>query len=170
MRILVGYATGYGSTRSYAEVIGEELRQAGHETIVLEARQSRDIKDYDFVIIGGSIRAGNWLGPARNLARRAVELKKAHAIFFCCLSARSDEGKKTVVEDYFERVKGKVPGISPLEVGVFPGIANYEQYRFPVKQIMVGEGKDHGVDTSKNQDYRKLDDAREWARELNRLL
>ncbi len=170
MRILVGYASGYGSTKFYAEAIGDELNRAGHETVVLPAKSSRDITAYDFVIVGGSIRAGNWLGHARNLARRAVKLKKAHAIFFCCLSARSDEGKKMVIEDYFEKVKGKIPGISPLDVGVFPGMRNFEQYRFPVKGIMQKIARKNGQPTEGEQDFKDLDAAREWARELNRQL
>lgn len=170
MRILIGYATGYGSTRSYAEVIGEELRQLGHETIVLDARQSRDITGYDFVIIGGSIRAGSWLGPARRLAKRAAQSKMAHAIFFCCLSACSEGGKKKVVEVYFEKVKRQVPGISPLEIGVFPGMRNFERYRFPVKGIMQKIARKNGHPTEGEQDFRDLDAAREWARKLDHRL
>jgi menaquinone-dependent protoporphyrinogen IX oxidase len=166
MRIFVGYASGYGSTRSYAEVIGDELGKAGHETVVLPAKSSRDIEAYDFVVIGGSIRAGKWLASARKLARRVVKHEKGHAVFFCCLSARTEEGRKTVLGDYLERVREKVPGLAPLEVGAFPGMANYEQYRFPVRGIMTGIARREGVDFSVNQDYRDLEAAREWARVL----
>jgi menaquinone-dependent protoporphyrinogen IX oxidase len=167
MRILVGYASGYGSTKSYAEAIGEELRLAGHETTVLPAKSARNVASYDLVVIGGSIRVGGWLAPARRLARKAVKAGKRHAVFFCCLSARTEEGRKRVVEEYFGEVEKKVPGISPLDVGVFPGVANYDQYRFPVRGIMTGMGKKQGVDTSRDQDYREPEAAREWARGLN---
>jgi menaquinone-dependent protoporphyrinogen IX oxidase len=170
MKILVGYASGYGSTKSYAEVIAEELRSAGNEADVLPAKEVKDLAPYDFVVVGGSVRAGSWLGRARRLAKKAVKAGKRHAVFFCCLSARTEEGKKQVFEIYLERVRGKVPGLAPLDVGAFPGMANYEEYRFPMRGIMTGIAKKEGVDTSVNQDYRDPEAAREWARELVRRL
>ncbi|MCX7022197.1 MAG: hypothetical protein NTW26_08015 [bacterium] len=170
MKILVGYATGYGSTKSYADVIAEELRRSGHETDVLPAKGVGNLAAYAFVVVGGSIRAGRWLGPAVKLAREAVKAGKRHAVFFCCLAAQTEEGKKKVFGDYLDKVRAKVPGLAPLEIGAFPGVANYEEYRFPVKGIMAGIAKKQGVDTSVNRDYRKPEAAREWARELVRRL
>jgi len=43
MKVLVGYASGYGSTKSYADVIGEELRRSGHETDVLPAKKAMNL-------------------------------------------------------------------------------------------------------------------------------
>ncbi|OGD73995.1 MAG: hypothetical protein A2Y64_06035 [Candidatus Coatesbacteria bacterium RBG_13_66_14] len=170
MKVLIGYATGYGSTKSYAEVIAEELTLAGHGTDTLPARELRDLASYDFVVIGGSVRVGRWLGPAVKLAKWVVKAGKRHAVFFCCLSARKEEGRKQVFGEYLAKVKEKVPGLAPLDVGAFPGMANYEEYRFPVKGIMTGIAKKEGVDFSVNQDYRDLEAAREWARELARRL
>ncbi|HUT98675.1 MAG TPA: flavodoxin domain-containing protein [bacterium] len=166
MKVLVGYASGYGSTKSYAEVIVEELSRAGHETDVFPAQKVRDLAFYDFVVIGGSIRAGTWLGPAVRLTKRAVKAGKRHAVFFCCLAAQTEEGKQKVFGEYFDKVKEKVPGLAPLAIGAFPGVANYAEYRFPVKGIMTGIAKKEGVDISVNQDYRELETARDWAREL----
>jgi len=170
MKVLVGYASGYGSTKSYADVIAEELRRAGHETDVLPAKKALNLAAYAFVVVGGSIRAGRWLGPAVKLARAAVKAGKRHAVFFCCLSAQTEEGRKTVFGEYLDKVREKVPGLAPLEIGAFPGVANYEEYRFPVKGIMTGIAKKQGVDCSVNQDYREPEAAREWARELVRRL
>jgi len=104
------------------------------------------------------------------LARKAVKAGKRHAVFFCCLAARTEEGRKKVFGDYLDKVKEKVPGLAPLEIGAFPGMANYAEYRFPIRGIMTGIAKKEGVDCSVNQDYREPEAAREWTRELVRRL
>jgi menaquinone-dependent protoporphyrinogen oxidase len=166
MKILVGYATGYGSTQSYAEVIAEELRRAGHETDVLPAKEVRNLTPYEFVIVGGSVRAGNWLGHARRLAKKAVKAGKRHALFFCCLSARTEEGKRDVFEEYLEKVKGKIPGLAPLDVGAFPGMANYDEWGGFLRKIMVSMAEKAGETLDRTMDYRDPEAAREWAGEL----
>jgi menaquinone-dependent protoporphyrinogen IX oxidase len=170
MKILVGYATGYGSTKSYADVIAEELTRAGHETDAFPAKGVKNLAAYDFVVVGGSIRAGRWLGPAVKLARATVKAGTRHALFFCCLSARTEEGKRRVFGDYLEKVKGKVPGLAPLDVGAFPGMSNYDQWGFVLKKIMAGVAEKGGETLNRTMDYREPEAAREWARELARKL
>ncbi len=167
MKILIGYASGYGSTKSYAEVVGEELRGAGHEVDVVDAREAKELEGYDHVIVGGSLRAGNWLGHARKLAKRALNAGKANSVFICCMTATSDEGRRQLDEQTLPKLRSKLPELTWDEAGLFPGMRNMDQYGFPIRGIMKKMAEKAGDENPEEpKDYRDFEMARRWAREL----
>jgi len=171
MKILVGYASGYGSTQSYAEVIAEELNSAGHDADVLPAKEVKDLTPYDFVVVGGSIRAGNWLGQARTLAGKTLKAGKPHSVFICCLSAATEEGRRQLDGEVLPKLKHKLPGLNLENPGLFPGMRNMDRYRFPIRGIMRSIAEKEGISNlDEPLDYRDFELARRWARELARRL
>jgi menaquinone-dependent protoporphyrinogen oxidase len=167
MKVLIGYASGYGSTKSYAEVVAEELRGAGHEVTVAEARQAGDITGYDHVIIGGSLRAGSLLGQARKLAKQVVKADKPHHLFICCLSPTTEEGRKSFTEETLPKLKDKLGGANLDDLGLFPGQRNMDEYGFIVRGIMKSIAEKGGVENPEEpKDYRDFELAREWSRGL----
>ncbi len=167
MKILVGYATGYGSTKSYAEVIAEELKKAGHEVDVLPAKEARDLTPYGFVVVGGSLRAGSWLGQARALAGKTLKAGKPHSVFICCLSATTEEGRRQLDDVVLPKLKQKLPGLNLETPGLFPGMRNMDRYRFPIRGIMRSIAEKEGISNPDEPlDYRDFELARVWAREL----
>jgi len=166
MKILVGYASGYGATQAYAEVISATLRQAGHEVEALDARKAKQLEDYDHVIIGGSIRAGNWLGHATKLTRRVIASGKPYSLFVVCLSALSDEGRAMLDEKFLPKLREKIPGVQLDDVGIFPGMRNFEQYRFPIKGIMQSMARKNENPAEGEQDFKDFDIARDWVDKL----
>ncbi|PKL55421.1 MAG: flavodoxin, partial [Methanomicrobiales archaeon HGW-Methanomicrobiales-6] len=60
-RILVAYATRYGSTAEVAEAIGEELRKAGITVDVQPVGEVQDLSPYRAAVIGSPIYMGKWL-------------------------------------------------------------------------------------------------------------
>ncbi len=169
MKVLVGYASGYGSTSSYAEVVGEELRAAGHDAEVREARKVSSLDEYDYVIVGGSLRAGNWLGAAKKLAKRAISANKPHSIFICCLSAISEKGKEILAKEVLPRLRENVPGLNLEGPGLFPGARNTDQYGFIVKKVMVSISRKEGDEKpDEPRDHRDFELARSWAAQLAR--
>ena len=69
-RVLVGYGTKMGGTTAIAERIGEVLSLTGHEVIVAEASDVREVDDYDAAVVGSGLYAGMWRGPAKRLVRK----------------------------------------------------------------------------------------------------
>jgi menaquinone-dependent protoporphyrinogen oxidase len=63
-RVLVCYATRYGSTAEIGQVIGETLRSAGFQPDVVPVSEVRSLKPYTSVIIGSPIYMGKWLPEA----------------------------------------------------------------------------------------------------------
>lgn len=65
MNILIAVASKHGSTREIAEAIGDELRWAGHNVEVRDARSAPLVDIYDAVIAGSAIYMGNWMAEAK---------------------------------------------------------------------------------------------------------
>lgn len=64
-RILVAYASKYGSTKGIAEFIGEKLRQRGLNVDVRDVSNAEDLGSYDAFVIGSAVFIGHWMKEAR---------------------------------------------------------------------------------------------------------
>lgn len=73
MKVLVTAASKHGGTWEIAEAIGLVLRQQGLETNVLAPDDVASVVGYDAVVLGSGVYAARWLGPARELVRRAAD-------------------------------------------------------------------------------------------------
>ena len=84
MKTLIAYSTRWGATAKTARVIADTLKETdGRETRVLDARKvgRREIEAYDAFVVGSSIAAGRWKGPARRLLARLAAAGKPTAVF-----------------------------------------------------------------------------------------
>lgn len=63
-RVLVTYATMFGSTAEIAERIGERLTVAGFDVDVLHANEDIDLRKYDAVVAGSPMYGNKWLSDA----------------------------------------------------------------------------------------------------------
>lgn len=73
LKILVAVASKHGSTSEIAEVIAEELIMANFEVELqdlCDKDNAGEIDQYDAVILGSAIYAGNWLPEAKDFARQ----------------------------------------------------------------------------------------------------
>ena len=67
-RVLVAYASKYGSTKGIAEFIGEKLGQRGLDADVREVSSVMVLGDYDAFVIGSAVFMGHWMKEARQFA------------------------------------------------------------------------------------------------------
>jgi len=70
MRVIVLYASRYGSTKGIAEFIAEKLRQHGAQAEGLSVDAAPDPGDYDAVVIGSAVYMGHWMKEAVEFVRR----------------------------------------------------------------------------------------------------
>ncbi|MBI1880394.1 MAG: flavodoxin domain-containing protein [Chloroflexi bacterium] len=64
MKLLVSYASKYGSTAEIAEVISKELQKREYEVEVKPVGEVDSLAGYDGFVIGSALYAGGWLKPA----------------------------------------------------------------------------------------------------------
>jgi len=69
-RALVAFATKYGSTAEIATAIGDTLRASGTDADVRAAREVKDVRPYDVVILGSGVYMNRWHGEALDFAKR----------------------------------------------------------------------------------------------------
>ena len=68
-KILVAYASKYGSTKEIAEKIGQVLTDAGFAVDVLPADKVADVAPYQAVVLGSAVYIGNWRKAAANFLK-----------------------------------------------------------------------------------------------------
>ena len=70
MRMLIGYASRFGSTQDIAIRIADTVRARGHLVDVRSADEIWDFDHYDAVVFGSGVYEGSWTTEATELMRR----------------------------------------------------------------------------------------------------
>ena len=90
-KVLVVYATRYGSTQEVAERVAETLRENGLQVDVKPARQVRALEGYRAVVLGAPLYIGRWLKDAhRFLARHQEGLAQRPVAVFALGPTRAE--------------------------------------------------------------------------------
>lgn len=82
-KVLVVYASKYGSTGEVAQAIATHLCQRGASADVRRVEEVTDVETYDAVVVGSAVRMGQWLPPAVEFVGKHVDaLRKLPTAFF----------------------------------------------------------------------------------------
>lgn len=82
-RVLVTYGSKYGSTGEIAATIADVIGRAGLAVDLVAAREVRDVRPYDGVVVGSGVYVGRWHGDALDLVKRFErELRSIPTWFF----------------------------------------------------------------------------------------
>jgi menaquinone-dependent protoporphyrinogen oxidase len=136
MKALVVYGTKSGCTAGIAERIGEDLATHGATVEVVSADKAGNPTDYDAVVVGSGVRAGQWHAAAKSwVEANAAALKsKPVAFFTCCLTAREPD-KQAEVRAYTDPVIAAT-GIQPIDIGLFAGWFESKEFGFAERSIL----------------------------------
>ncbi len=92
MKTLVLYSSKYGCTEDCAKYLKGKLN---HETKIVNLKnvQGIDLQQYDFIIIGGSIYAGNIRKEVKLFCEQSLQalLTKKLALFICCTTPQQSD-------------------------------------------------------------------------------
>lgn len=137
-RVLVAYATRYGSTQEVAESVAAALRESALEADVQPARQVAGLAGYSAVVLGASLYLFRWHKDARRfLSRhRAALMERPVAVF--ALGPVHDPHDEAEWQDsraQLDKALADYPWLKPAAVAVLGGKYDPEKLRFPLKQL-----------------------------------
>lgn len=157
-KILVAYASKYGSTAEIAEAIGQVMQGAGFEVDVLRADAVGDLTPYGAVVLGSAVYVGRWQpGAVKFLESKEAELAQRPVWLFS--SGPTGEGDPVELLNGWRFPEAQQPiadRISPRDIAVFHGNVDAKKLGFTEK-LMIKAVK------AKTGDYRDWDAIRAWA-------
>ena len=100
MKTLIAYSTTLGCTERCASKLKEDIGE-GVEMIQISSRKKYDLREYDTIIIGGSIHEGRIQQSVRHFCTSNLQvlLQKQVGLFVCCMD--QDDNEKEMIEQAF---------------------------------------------------------------------
>jgi len=159
-KILVSYASEYGSTGGVAEAIGKELCSKGAKADVFLARNVKNLSSYQGVIVGSAIYRGKWMPEAINFVKTNSEILRQIpvAFFMVCMTMHqpSEENRRKALA-YLDPVLQTIPQVKPVDIEPFAGAMHYSNLSWLNKKIIQSKEVPEG-------DFRDWEAIRAWAK------
>ncbi|MBW6473978.1 MAG: flavodoxin domain-containing protein [Anaerolineaceae bacterium] len=163
-KVLVGYATRYGSTKEVAETIARTMSEAG---IVVDVCQVRDIKaltDYNAVILGAPLFMFHWHKDVLRFLSKHQRILLNLQVAIFALGPTHDPYDEQEWRDSWSQLNKELENYSwlkPVEIEMFGGKYDPTKLKFPLK-MMAGS-----VPAS---DIRDEEAIQAWAKKLTEKL
>lgn len=160
-KVLITYASKYGSTGGVADAIGKELCSKGMAADVVLIKNARNVSSYQGVVIGSAIYMGKWMSEAVDFVKKNKDsLRQVPVAYFlvCMTLSQPTEKKQAEVLSYMDPVLKAVPEIKPVGLGTFAGALDYNNLSWLYKKILKSKGTPEG-------DFRDWNAIRAWARD-----
>lgn len=153
-RILVAYASEFGSTVEVAEAIGQVIRDNGALVDVAS------MAPYGAAIIGSAIYNGTWLPEAVHFVQvHAAALSRIPVAYVVvCATMREDTPEhRQGAHSFLGPVLAQIPQVRPIEIGLFAGKIEPPKLPWPVRLRM------RLTTDLRRGDHRRWDEVRSWA-------
>ena len=158
-KVLVAYATYYGSTSEVAQAVAERIKAHGADVDVMSVKDVKDLSPYQAVVLGSAIRSGK-IHPAAEkfLEQNEDALSKVPVAYFvCCMTARKKtEDTRSMVEGYLSETLNRVPKIKPISTGYFAGKLEYSRLEWLARLVLKAMHTPEG-------DFRDWKEIEDWA-------
>lgn len=163
-KILVGYATRYGSTRDVAEMIANTVREAGFEVDVSQVRDIKSLVEYKAVILGAPLFMFHWHKDVLRFLSKHQRILLDLQVAIFALGPTHDPYDEQEWRDSWSQLNKELANYSwlkPVEIEMFGGKYDPTMLKFPLK-MMAGS-----VPAS---DIRNVEAIQAWARKLTEKL
>ena len=160
-RVLITYASQYGSTGGVADAIEKELCSKDVAADVVLIKNASNVSSFQGVVIGSAIYRGKWLPEALDFVQKNKDILRQVpvAYFLVCMSlSHPTEENRAKVSSYMDPILKAVPEIRPVGIGTFAGALDYNNLSWINKKILQSKGTPEG-------DFRDWNAIRTWARE-----
>ena len=175
-RILIAFASRFGSTSEISQEIGDILKQEDFKVDLIDLKGNSgkipNLSDYEGVLVGSGIRMGRWTKEGlKFLKNNRNELKKMHlGVFVSSGKAANPETYDLAREKYLETPLSKLELLrSDVMIEAFGGVFDLSasnHYSFFEKKMLKRIAKSSAgfiVQDGKMNDFRNWQLIREWA-------
>ncbi len=164
-KILVTYATRYGSTQEVAEAIAERLRERGLAIDVAPARQVQSVDAYRAIVLGAPLYIGAWHKDAVNLLSRHREALATRPVAVFALGPLNNgEEERVSARTDLDKELAKHAWFKPSAVEIFVGKYDPAKLRFPHNLLTIAPASPlHQLPASDHRDWAAI---RAWADSL----
>jgi flavodoxin len=163
VRVLVVHASGYRPTAAAAEVVGDVLRGAGHDVVIWAARETPNPKNYDLVIAGSAVCAGNISKDLEHYFTKYREDLASKSIALFAIADRPRNGGEAYRRQAEAALLPLGQGMKCIARGSFVGGRDSRRtphpFRLLARQAKTGSGDDF-----------QREDIRAWAASLTEEL
>lgn len=165
MKLLIVYASKYGSTAEIADVIGKELRKRSHQvtvTVVDKVDEADSPENFDGFVIGSAVYAGSWLKKAATFLQHNKDLLASRPVWFFT-SGPTGQGDPNEIMggwDFPENLESIRAQIQPKDVILFHGNIDPDKLNFAERMIIKSVKATVG-------DYRDWLVIRSWAGKID---
>jgi len=159
-KILVGYATRYGSTEETAKMIATTLQNAGFEVDNLPVKEVKSIADYKAVILGAPLFMFHWHKDVLRFLSKHQQILLNLQVAIFALGPTHDPYDEQEWRDSWSQLNKELANYSwlkPVEIEMFGGKYDPALLKFPLK-MMAGK-----VPAS---DIRDMEAIRAWTEKL----
>jgi menaquinone-dependent protoporphyrinogen oxidase len=163
MRVLVGYASRFGSTRDIAARIADAVRAGGSEVDVRSVDDISDVDCYDAIVFGAGVYDGSWITEATALLRREAAVLARKPLWLFSVGSFGDS----------HPIVGRLMKKEPKEIGEFELTLHPRDYRVFAGVIDLDHWppwgrllfKALGGHAGDNRDWPEID---AWAEQIDR--
>jgi menaquinone-dependent protoporphyrinogen oxidase len=159
-KILIGYATRYGSTQEVSEVIASTLREAGFEVDVKLVRDLKSLSVYKAIILGAPLFMFHWHKDVLQFLSKHQKILLDTQVAIFSLGPTHDPYDEQEWRDSWSQLNNELKNYSwlkPVEIEMFGGKYDPDLLKFPLK-MMAGK--------TPASDIRDWDMIRAWADKL----
>lgn len=164
-RVLVAYATKYGSTTGVAKAIAATLRSEGASVELRPADEVTSLVRYDAVVLGAPIYVGRWHKNAhRFLRQHKTALQAIPYALFALGPLESTPKDIAAANEQLDKDLEPYAWLAPVARGMFAGKYDPMTLNFFDRLIsLVPDGPLHELPPSDNRDWEAINN---WAWQL----
>ena len=160
-KVLLAYASRYGSTAGIAEKIADVLRAAGHEVDLRPVGQVGGLDSYSAVILGSAVYYGSWRKEAEKFLISQSEALQGKKVWFFSSGPAGEGDPVELLEGWTfpSNLQETADKIQPRGTAVFHGVMDEKKMNFLERFILKRMGAPLG-------DFRDWGQITNWAEEI----
>lgn len=130
MRVLIGYASRFGSTRDIAVRIADRVRMSGSDVDVRPVEEISNVDPYDAVVFGSGVYDGSWTAEATAFVRGHSATLARKPVWLFSVGSFGDQ--HPIVGGLMKREPREISELEqvvhPRDYRVFAGVIDLEHW------------------------------------------